>query len=82
MTQHLALSLLGMIVAQIADAPRANLAAPTPSSPIERLQQWREENKAEFKTRRIAGMKRATDEADKLVCISRLTVAVIPLERN
>jgi hypothetical protein len=71
MNTPIELSLLGMIVAQIADAPRADLVAPTPSSPIERLQQWREENQAEFQTRRILGMKRSAAVRENLLRLHR-----------
>lgn len=68
------LTLLGLVVSRIADEKQANpqpIVTGTPSSPISRLHEWREANKAEFQARRIAGMKRSEAVRQNLLRLHR-----------
>ncbi len=68
------LTLLGLVVSKIADeklAGRHAIATPTPSSPISRLQAWREANAAEFQSRRTEGMRRSAAVRENLARLHR-----------
>ncbi len=72
--ETLDLTLLALVVNRIADKKLeqgAPIRTGTETSPISRLQKWREEHKAEFQARRIAGMKNSTAVRANLMRLHR-----------
>jgi hypothetical protein len=66
------LGLIGLVFAKPhSPSPATELASEVPSSPIERLRKWRAEHGAEFRARRVEGMKRSSAVRENLLRLHR-----------